>query len=78
MFVKRFRAAERPGVYCVLRPAVQASAAVTLERYAGATISIVEMFRDFYDRARAPRRSVRHLAAPIAAQRADVEEKAQG
>ncbi len=75
MFVKRFRAAERPGVYCrVLRP----GAAVTLERYTGATISIVEMFRDFYDPRPSAETIRRHLAAPIAARaRADVEEKAR-
>ena len=80
MFVKRFRAAERPGVYCrVLRPgAVQAGAAVTLERYTDATISIVEMFRDFYDPRPSAETIRRHLAAPIAARaRADVEEKAR-
>ena len=80
MFVKRFRAAERPGVYCrVLRPGtVQAGAAVTLERYTGATISIVEMFRDFYDPRPSAETIRRHLAAPIAARaRADVEEKAR-
>lgn len=80
MFVKRFRAAERPGVYCrVLRPGtVQAGTAVTLERYAGATITIVEMFRDFYDPRPSAETIGRHLAAPIAARaRADVEEKAR-
>lgn len=80
MFVKRFRAAERPGVYCrVLRPGtVQAGAAVTLELYTGATISIVEMFRGFYDPRPSAETIRRHLAAPIAARaRADVEEKAR-
>ncbi len=79
-FVKRFRAAERPGVYCrVLRPGVvQTGAAVTLDRYTGATITIVEMFRDFYDPRPSAETIRRHLAAPIAARaRADVEEKAR-
>jgi len=78
MFVKRFRAAERPGVYCrVLRPGVvQAGAAVTLELYTGATISIVEMFRDFYDPRPSAETIRRHLAAPIAARaRSYLEEK---
>ena len=80
MFVKRFRAAARPGVYCrVLRAgAVQAGAAVALERYTGATISIVEMFRDFYDPRPSAETIRRHLAAPIAERaRTDVEEKAR-
>jgi len=80
MFVKRFRAAERPGVYCrVLRAgAVQAGAPVALERYTGATISVVEMFRDFYDPQPSAETIRRHLAAPIAERaRADVEEKAR-
>jgi MOSC domain-containing protein YiiM len=79
-FVKRFRAAERPGAYCrVLAPgSVQAGAAVTLERYPGETVSLVEMFRDFYDPHPSAATIRRYLAAPIAARaRADVEEKAR-
>lgn len=77
-FVKRFRAAERPGVYCrVLTPGtVQAGDPVRVERYAGPTITIVEMFRDFYDNALSEATLRRHLAAPLAARaRRDDEEK---
>ena len=77
-FVKRFRAAERPGLYCrVLTPgSVQAGDPVTVERYASATISVLEMFRDYYDNALSEATLRRHLAAPIAARaRADDEEK---
>ncbi|MFZ1770011.1 MAG: MOSC domain-containing protein [Caldilinea sp.] len=79
-FVKRFRAAERPGAYCRVLTAgeVQAGDAVQLERYTGATISVLEMFRDFYDPHPDEETIQRHLAAPIARRaRADVEEKAR-
>lgn len=79
-FVKRFRAAERPGAYCrVLQTGVvQAGDPVTREQYSGETITLVEMFRDYY----APQLSAetihRHRAAPIALRaRADIEEKAR-
>ena len=79
-FVKRFREAERPGAYCrVLTPgSVQTGAAVTLERYPGETVSLVEMFRDFYDPHPSAETIRRYLAAPIAVRaRADIEEKAR-
>ena len=49
-FVKRFREAERFGVYCrVLEPgAVQVGDPVSVEPYASATVSALEMFRLFY------------------------------
>lgn len=51
-WVKKFRYAERPGVYCrvIETGAVQAGDPVTLEPYQGATIHALEMFRSFYDR----------------------------
>lgn len=67
-FVKRFRQAERPGVYCrVIREgALRAGETVRYEPYTGDTIGVVEMFRDFYDREWDEARLRRHLAAPIA------------
>jgi MOSC domain-containing protein YiiM len=67
-FVKRFRHAERPGLYCrVIREGhIQAGEPVWLELYAGETITVLEMFRDFYDRDWDEARLRRHLAAPIA------------
>jgi MOSC domain-containing protein YiiM len=67
-FVKRFRHAERPGLYCrVIREGhIQAGEPVRLESYAGETITVLEMFRDFYDRDWDEARLRRHLAAPIA------------
>jgi MOSC domain-containing protein YiiM len=74
-FVKRFRYAERPGLYCrVIREgAVQVGDPVTLERYAGETIAAIEMFRDFYAADLDEARIRRQLAAPIAVRaRADL------
>jgi MOSC domain-containing protein YiiM len=67
-FVKRFRFAERPGVYCrVLQPGqVRAGDAVMLERYAGEPYSAVEMFRAWYDKDLSEADLRRQLAAPIA------------
>ena len=79
-FVKRFRAAERPGAYCrVLQAgAVQTGDPVKLDRYTGETITLVEMFRDFYDPHPSAETIRRHLAAPIAVRaRVDIEEKAR-
>jgi MOSC domain-containing protein YiiM len=77
-FVKRFREAERPGLYCrvIQEGHVQVGDPVTWERYPGETISAIELFRDFY----APRLDAamlrRHLAAPIAV-RDRIEKEAQ-
>ena len=67
-FVKRFRAAERPGLYCrVIQPGfVQTGAPVSLEPYHGPTITAIEMFRDFYEAELSEATIRRHLAAPIA------------
>lgn len=77
-FVKRFRYAERPGLYCrvIQEGFVQVGDLVRVERYTGETITALEMFRDFYapDRSEANLRC--HLAAPIAI-RARVEKEAQ-
>jgi MOSC domain-containing protein YiiM len=77
-FVKRFRHAERPGLYgrVIQEGFVQVGDLVRVERYTGETITALEMFRDFYapDRSEATLR--RHLAAPIAI-RARVEKEAQ-
>ena len=66
-FKQQFRRAERPGLYCrVLQGGqIQAGDSVRLERYTGETVTILEMFRDYY----APdlrEVTLRHyLAAPI-------------
>ena len=77
-FVKRFRHAERPGVYCrVIRPGpAVAGEAVRLEPHPGPTITVLEMFRDHYANEWDEAKLRRHLAAPIAIRaRKDVEER---
>lgn len=77
-FVKRFRAAGRPGAYCrVLKAgAVRAGDAVVLERYASETLSIGEMYCEHYNPQISAESIRRHLAAPIAERaRAYMEKK---
>src|SRR5262249_44069590 len=49
-FAKRFREAERPGLYCrvIHSGSVRIGDAVVLERAGGATVSAVELLRDYY------------------------------
>jgi MOSC domain-containing protein YiiM len=67
-FVKRFRHAERPGLYCrVLQEGpVQARDPVTVEPFTGETVTILEMFRDHYQKDQGEAELRRYLAAPIA------------
>lgn len=67
-FVKRFREAERPGLYCrVIREGeVREGEEVSYEPYSGATVGAVEMFRDIFD-PEPTEESIRlYLDAPIA------------
>jgi MOSC domain-containing protein YiiM len=77
-FSGQFRKAERPGLYCrVLQGGqVQAGDPVSLEKYPGETVTILEMFRDYYapDLDQATLR--RYLTAPIGS-RARVEKENQ-
>lgn len=77
-WVKRFRHAERPGLYCrVIREGfVKAGDNVAVEAYPGETISVLEMFRDYYDRNKSEETIRRHLRAPIAIRaRRDIEKE---
>jgi MOSC domain-containing protein YiiM len=67
-WVKRFRQAERPGLYCrvIKEGFVKAGDPVSFEKYMDETISILEMFRDYYDRNKSEETLRRHLNAPIA------------
>ena len=79
-WVKRFRYAERPGLYCrVLKEGfVQAGNTVSVERFTGDTISCLQMYRDFYDRNKSEETLLRHLNAPIAIRaRKSLEEQLQ-
>ena len=77
-WVKRFCQAERPGLYCrVLKDGfVEARQIVNVERYTGETISILEMFREYYNRNKSEATLRHHLAAPIAIRaRRDLEKE---
>lgn len=79
-WIKRFRYAERPGLYCrvIQEGIVRAGDSVTVERYTGETISIVQMFRDYYDKNKSEGTLHRHLNAPIAVRaRRDLEKELQ-
>lgn len=66
-WVKRFRAAERPGLYVrVLREGTLTPGNdVLIERYAGETISLIQMYRDYYDKNKSEETIRKHLNAPI-------------
>ena len=67
-FVKRYRQAERPGLYCrVIQPgSLQVEMPVSVQKYQQETISILEMFRAYYDKNKNVEGIQRHLKAPIA------------
>ncbi|MCB0077657.1 MAG: MOSC domain-containing protein [Anaerolineales bacterium] len=68
MWVQRFRAAERPGVYCrVLQGGpIAVGDEVSVVPYSGERVSIVQMFRDFYQKSLDDATLRRYLALPIA------------
>jgi len=76
-FIKRFREGERPGMYCrVLQEGrVEAGQAIRLERYEGRTVTILEMFRDFYEQDTTEAEIRRYLEAPIASRARKDKEK---
>jgi len=67
-FLKKFRHAERPGVYCrVLREGeVRAGDEVRYEPLAGDKLGIMELYRDAFSPAKDAANLRRHLAAPLA------------
>ena len=67
-WVKKFRYGERPGLYCrvMMEGTVTIGEAVSIERYTGETISIIEMFRGWYESNKSRESLRRHLQAPIA------------
>ena len=66
-WVKKFRAAERPGLYVrVLKEGVlKAGDPVTVEKYTGETVSIVQMYRDHYTKDYTQDSLRRYLNSPI-------------
>jgi MOSC domain-containing protein YiiM len=67
-FVKRFRKAARPGLYCrVIEPGmIQAGMLVSYTKNNRPTVAIVEMFEDFYEPDLTETAIRRYLDAPIA------------
>ncbi len=67
-FLKHFRAAERPGVYCrvIHEGLVHVADAVMLEPNQDRTVPAIELFRDFFAPHRDETTLRRYLAAPIA------------
>lgn len=67
-WVKKFRAAERPGLYVrvVKEGTIKAGDPVMVEKYTGETISIVQMYRDHYDKSYSEELLRRYLNSPIA------------
>ncbi|MEM7348847.1 MAG: MOSC domain-containing protein, partial [Chloroflexota bacterium] len=76
-FVKKFRHAERPGLYCrVLQEGtVSAGDSVSWQRYERDTVSVLEMFRDFYIPNLNEATLRRYLDAPIAIRDRNDKEK---
>jgi len=77
LWVKKFRDAERPGLYCrVLKKGfVKTGENVLVEKYTGDTISVLQMYRDYYRRDKSRETLMQHLNAPIAIRaRKDIEE----
>lgn len=76
MFVKRFRRAERPGLYCrVIREGtITAAETVSIEEYPGDKLPTIELFRDYYRRNKREETLRRFLNAPLAIRaREDIE-----
>jgi MOSC domain-containing protein YiiM len=66
-FIKRYRQAGRPGLYCrvIQEGIVRVGDEVRIERYTAESISIAEMFNDYYEKDRNEATLRRHLNAPI-------------
>ncbi|MGB3633812.1 MAG: MOSC domain-containing protein [Rubrobacteraceae bacterium] len=80
LFVKRFRQAERPGVYCrvVKEGTVRAGDAVKIQDPVGGTIPVIEVFRDYFEPQADEKAILRQLAAPIASRARKMKEKQLG
>jgi len=67
-WVKKFRAAERPGLYVrvIKEGMIKAGDPVTVEKYTGETVSIVQVYRDHYSKEYTEESLRRYLNSPIA------------
>ena len=79
-WVKKFRHAERPGLYVrvIKEGIIKAGDTVTIEKYTGETISILQMYCDYYEKNKSEESLRQHLNAPIDIRsRRDLEEELQ-
>ena len=79
-WVKKFRAAERPGLYCRVTKegVIKTGDELTVEKYTGETISILQMYREHYVKYKSEEFLRLHLDAPISVrERKDMEEELQ-
>ena len=76
-FLKRFRRAERPGLYCrVIRAGgVRVGDRVGPEPYRGERVPVLEVFRTFFEPDPGEAILRRHLAAPIAVRAREMNER---
>ena len=67
-FVKKYRDAERPGLYCRVIAAgeVEAGVEVSVHRSEGEAVGVIEVFRDWYEKDKDESTLRRFLDAPIA------------
>jgi MOSC domain-containing protein YiiM len=75
-WVKKFRAAERPGLYVrvIHEGGLSTETEVHVEKYTSETISLIQMFRDYYDREKSEETLLKHRNSPIAIRaRVDIE-----
>jgi MOSC domain-containing protein YiiM len=76
-WVKKFRAAERPGLYVrVIREGIiNAGDPVTVEKFTGGTVSILQVYRDHYSKEYTEESLRRYLNSPIAVRERQVLER---
>lgn len=77
-WVKKFRQSGRPGLYCRVRKEglVNIGDTVRVEQYTGITLSISQMYRDYYEKNKTEEMLRRHLDAPISIRsRIDLEKE---
>ncbi|MBI5351142.1 MAG: MOSC domain-containing protein [Chloroflexi bacterium] len=69
LFVKKFKEAERPGLYCrvIQEGSVKAGDDVRIEKVSPEkTVSLIQVYRDYYVKDRSEETIRRHLSSPIA------------
>ncbi len=67
-FVKRYRFAERPGLYCrvIAEGTIEAGVGVTVQRSEGEAVGVIEIFRDWYEKDKDESALRRFLRSPLA------------